>query len=229
MRRRRQHPAELTGYDGKAYVGSSSRSPPNPHRTVPLSEACGGWIDWYEIGSRRRPERAAAREPGGRPRASLERPVGAGLAQLLDAVAAGGDADDLDAGAVAGLDVAGRVADRDAGAVVEGAAGDQLGAAQGGFGHLGAVGGVGAVAAEAEEAVEAAAGELDVGGGLDVAGDEAEQDAVVDQPVEQLPRSRASPGSRRTRRPRRAGGAGSRRSPWRAPRGCPRARSPRGR
>ena len=46
--------------------------------------------------------------------------------------------------------------------------------------------GVGAVAAEGEEAVEAGAGELDVRGGLDVAGDQAEQHALVDQPVEQL-------------------------------------------
>ena len=58
-----------------------------------------------------------------------------------------------------------------------GAAGDQLAALERRLGHLGAVGGVGAVAAEAEEAVEVGAGELDVGGGLDVAGDEAEQDA----------------------------------------------------
>ena len=43
----------------------------------------------------------------------LDRPVGAGLAQLLDRVAAGGDADDPDAGAVAGVDVAGGVADGD--------------------------------------------------------------------------------------------------------------------
>ena len=60
-------------------------------------------------------------------------------------------------------------------------------------GQLGAVGGVGAVAAEAEEAVEAGAGELDVGGGLDVAGDEAEQKAVVDQAFEQLLDSRHHP------------------------------------
>jgi hypothetical protein len=38
----------LSGYDGKAYVGELVAVPAEPHRTVPLSQACGGWIDWYE-------------------------------------------------------------------------------------------------------------------------------------------------------------------------------------
>jgi hypothetical protein len=38
----------LAGYDGKAYVGELVAVPAEPHRTVPLSQACDGWIDWYE-------------------------------------------------------------------------------------------------------------------------------------------------------------------------------------
>jgi hypothetical protein len=38
----------LTGYDGKAYVGELVAVPAKPHREVPLSQACNGWIDWYE-------------------------------------------------------------------------------------------------------------------------------------------------------------------------------------
>jgi hypothetical protein len=38
----------LTGYDGKAYVGELVAVPAKPHRIVPLSQACNGWIDWYE-------------------------------------------------------------------------------------------------------------------------------------------------------------------------------------
>jgi hypothetical protein len=38
----------LTGYDGKAYLGALVAVPAEPHRTVPLSQACNGWIDWYE-------------------------------------------------------------------------------------------------------------------------------------------------------------------------------------
>jgi hypothetical protein len=38
----------LTGYDGKAYLGELVAVPAQPHRTVPLSQACGEWIDWYE-------------------------------------------------------------------------------------------------------------------------------------------------------------------------------------
>jgi hypothetical protein len=38
----------LTGYDGKAYVGELVAVPARPHRLVPLSRACNGWIDWYE-------------------------------------------------------------------------------------------------------------------------------------------------------------------------------------
>jgi hypothetical protein len=38
----------LTGYDGKADVGELVAVPAQPHRLVPLSGACNGWIDWYE-------------------------------------------------------------------------------------------------------------------------------------------------------------------------------------
>jgi hypothetical protein len=38
----------LSGYDGKAYVGELVAVPAKPHRTVPLSQACNQWIDWYE-------------------------------------------------------------------------------------------------------------------------------------------------------------------------------------
>jgi Ca2+/Na+ antiporter len=38
----------LSGYDGKAYVGELVAVPATPHRTVPLSQACDAWIDWYE-------------------------------------------------------------------------------------------------------------------------------------------------------------------------------------
>jgi hypothetical protein len=38
----------LTGYDGKAYVGELVAVPAEPHRTVPLDQACDQWIDWYE-------------------------------------------------------------------------------------------------------------------------------------------------------------------------------------
>ena len=38
----------LSGYDGKAYIGELIAVPDQPHRIVPLSAACGGWIDWYE-------------------------------------------------------------------------------------------------------------------------------------------------------------------------------------
>jgi hypothetical protein len=40
----------LTGYDGKAYLGELVAVPAEPHRTVPLSRACNGWIDWYSSG-----------------------------------------------------------------------------------------------------------------------------------------------------------------------------------
>jgi hypothetical protein len=38
----------LSGYDGKAYVGELIAVPAKPHRTVPLSQACNQWLDWYE-------------------------------------------------------------------------------------------------------------------------------------------------------------------------------------
>jgi hypothetical protein len=40
----------LTGYDGKAYLGELVAVPAKPHRTVPLPQACDGWIDWYSSG-----------------------------------------------------------------------------------------------------------------------------------------------------------------------------------
>jgi len=38
----------LTGYEGRAYLGELVAVPVRPHRVVPLSAACNGWIDWYE-------------------------------------------------------------------------------------------------------------------------------------------------------------------------------------
>jgi hypothetical protein len=38
----------ITGYDGKAYIGELVAVPAKPHRTVPLSQACNQWLDWYE-------------------------------------------------------------------------------------------------------------------------------------------------------------------------------------
>ncbi|HYP56565.1 MAG TPA: hypothetical protein VEQ41_09760 [Solirubrobacterales bacterium] len=38
----------LSGYAGKAQVGSLVAVPAEPHRTVPLAQACDEWIDWYE-------------------------------------------------------------------------------------------------------------------------------------------------------------------------------------
>lgn len=40
----------LSGYDGKAYLGELVAVPAEPHRTVPLGQACNGWIDWYASG-----------------------------------------------------------------------------------------------------------------------------------------------------------------------------------
>jgi hypothetical protein len=38
----------LTGYDGKAYVGELIAVKAGPRKVIPLSQACGKWIDWYE-------------------------------------------------------------------------------------------------------------------------------------------------------------------------------------
>jgi hypothetical protein len=38
----------LTGYDGKAYIGELVATKAEPRKTVPLSQACGGWIDSYQ-------------------------------------------------------------------------------------------------------------------------------------------------------------------------------------
>jgi hypothetical protein len=37
----------FTGYDGKASIGELVAVRAEPHRIVPLSQACGGWLDWY--------------------------------------------------------------------------------------------------------------------------------------------------------------------------------------
>jgi hypothetical protein len=38
----------LTGYDAKAYIGEIVATKAEPRKTVPLSQACGDWIDHYE-------------------------------------------------------------------------------------------------------------------------------------------------------------------------------------
>ncbi|HEX5374844.1 MAG TPA: hypothetical protein VFW48_01670 [Solirubrobacterales bacterium] len=38
----------LTGYSGKATLGELVATPDRPHRIVPLSKSCNGWVDWYE-------------------------------------------------------------------------------------------------------------------------------------------------------------------------------------
>lgn len=38
----------LTGYTGKATLGELVAVEDRPHRVVPLNQACGAWIDWYE-------------------------------------------------------------------------------------------------------------------------------------------------------------------------------------
>jgi hypothetical protein len=38
----------LTGYTGKATLGELVATPDLPHRIVPLSKSCNGWVDWYE-------------------------------------------------------------------------------------------------------------------------------------------------------------------------------------
>jgi hypothetical protein len=38
----------LTGYSGEATLGELVAVPAKAHRVVPLNQACGGWIDWYE-------------------------------------------------------------------------------------------------------------------------------------------------------------------------------------
>jgi hypothetical protein len=38
----------LSGYEGKAEIGNLIAVPAAPHRIVPLSSACNGWIDWFE-------------------------------------------------------------------------------------------------------------------------------------------------------------------------------------
>jgi hypothetical protein len=41
-------PQSLSGYTGKAYVGELVAVPAEPHRIVPMSQACNAWIDRYE-------------------------------------------------------------------------------------------------------------------------------------------------------------------------------------
>jgi hypothetical protein len=38
----------LSGYDGQAKLGNLVAVRAAPRRAVPLAQACGGWIDWYE-------------------------------------------------------------------------------------------------------------------------------------------------------------------------------------
>ena len=38
----------LTGWDGKASIGELVAVRAAPHRIVPLRQACGGWLDWYQ-------------------------------------------------------------------------------------------------------------------------------------------------------------------------------------
>jgi hypothetical protein len=38
----------FTGYDGKASIGELVAVRDEPHRIVPLSDACGGMLDWYQ-------------------------------------------------------------------------------------------------------------------------------------------------------------------------------------
>ncbi len=71
---------------------------------------------------------------------ALQGPICPSSPQRRDVVAAGGDADYPDTGAVACADVAGSVANRDAGAVGEGTTGDELGPAQSRLRHLCSVG-----------------------------------------------------------------------------------------
>jgi hypothetical protein len=40
----------LSGYSGEASLGELVAVPAEPHRIVPLRQACSGWIDWYEAG-----------------------------------------------------------------------------------------------------------------------------------------------------------------------------------
>ena len=47
-RRGRSTLQRLSGYSGKATLGELVAVRAEPHRIVPLSQACNGWIDWYE-------------------------------------------------------------------------------------------------------------------------------------------------------------------------------------
>jgi hypothetical protein len=38
---------ELTGYDGRSYIGKLVAVPAGPRQVVPLSQSCGRWLDWY--------------------------------------------------------------------------------------------------------------------------------------------------------------------------------------
>jgi hypothetical protein len=39
---------QLVGYDGRAALGEIVAVRHAPHRIVPLAQACGRWLDWYE-------------------------------------------------------------------------------------------------------------------------------------------------------------------------------------
>ncbi len=39
---------ELTGYDGRSYIGKLVAVPAGPRQVVPLRQTCGRWLDWYQ-------------------------------------------------------------------------------------------------------------------------------------------------------------------------------------
>ncbi len=148
-----------------------------PPDAFALSRAIRGFLRTHRGGLRL--ELIACRHVG-------DRPVGAGLFLFGDAVGAGGDADDADAGAVAGGDVARGVADRDRRGEVERRAGRLRPALDRPFGDLGPVAVVGAEAAEGEVLVEVAALELDPRRRLDVPGDDPLDDPGLGEPRQDL-------------------------------------------
>jgi len=39
---------DLTGYDGKAYLGALVATRAQGEKVIPFSKTCGRWVDWYE-------------------------------------------------------------------------------------------------------------------------------------------------------------------------------------
>ena len=176
-------------FSGPPLVGVCRRACP---RTSNLSSTTTVWI---LVPPRSMPPRTVfflagltpeTYSPGSPCSKRLERPVGSRDSKLLHRVLAGCDACDSDAGAVAGLDVARGVADGEDRLVRQRLAGQPARPLDRRLGEVDALDRIGAVAAEAEVVVEAASGELGVRGGLDVAGGEAEEDALVREALEQL-------------------------------------------